>query len=251
MSGPPCPGAVTHDRERDLATAEALGSALLAFMVVPWCFTLALYTGGRVTGSSALGVSNGPTMVFAVRVLHRFMLLAWPGSTHSTHKRGVLVTPCPGALRSSAPARQACTGRTQQTRRPLCAASSASSGGCWALPWLRHKAVQFNVARNFGSSLQSNGPRQPAPTLSLPATVPPNLCRETSHELEEGTALLIDPCASVSSPSSVQLSDRPLSELQPAEAASQAAGWLAGSCGSEHAALVSEAAARQGTARQA
>ncbi|KAL4424385.1 hypothetical protein ABPG75_001686, partial [Micractinium tetrahymenae] len=38
-------GTVTHDRERDLANAAALGNALLAFMVVPWCFTLALYSG--------------------------------------------------------------------------------------------------------------------------------------------------------------------------------------------------------------
>lgn len=44
---PPAPrrDAVTHDRDRDLGNAAALGNALLAFMVVPWCFTLALYTG--------------------------------------------------------------------------------------------------------------------------------------------------------------------------------------------------------------
>lgn len=36
---------VTHDRERDLANAQALGSALLAFMVAPWTMCFLLYTG--------------------------------------------------------------------------------------------------------------------------------------------------------------------------------------------------------------
>ena len=36
---------VTRDRAADLANAAALGNALLAFLVVPWTFTLALYTG--------------------------------------------------------------------------------------------------------------------------------------------------------------------------------------------------------------
>lgn len=38
-------GAVTHDRDTDLANAVALGNALLTFLVVPWSFTLVLYTG--------------------------------------------------------------------------------------------------------------------------------------------------------------------------------------------------------------
>jgi len=33
------------DRDKDLANAEALGKALLIFMVVPWSIDLALYTG--------------------------------------------------------------------------------------------------------------------------------------------------------------------------------------------------------------
>ena len=38
-------GTVSRKREVDLANAEALGNALLAFMLVPWTFTLLLYTG--------------------------------------------------------------------------------------------------------------------------------------------------------------------------------------------------------------
>ena len=38
---------MSHDRERDLANAAALGNALLAFLVVPWTLTLLLYTGGH------------------------------------------------------------------------------------------------------------------------------------------------------------------------------------------------------------
>jgi hypothetical protein len=41
---------VTHDRERDLANAAALGNALLAFLVVPWTLTLLLYSGGWWVG---------------------------------------------------------------------------------------------------------------------------------------------------------------------------------------------------------
>ncbi len=43
-------GTVTHDREVDLGNARALGNALLAFMLVPWCFTLLLYTGAVAGG---------------------------------------------------------------------------------------------------------------------------------------------------------------------------------------------------------
>lgn len=43
-------GTVTGDRQRDLANAAALGNALLAFLLIPWCFTLLLYTGGRGWG---------------------------------------------------------------------------------------------------------------------------------------------------------------------------------------------------------
>ncbi|KAI3436365.1 hypothetical protein D9Q98_002418 [Chlorella vulgaris] len=42
-------GTVTHDRERDLANAAALGNALLAFLVVPWTLTLLLYSGLHLT----------------------------------------------------------------------------------------------------------------------------------------------------------------------------------------------------------
>lgn len=38
-------GTVTHNPERDMANASALGNALLAFLVVPWCCNLTLYTG--------------------------------------------------------------------------------------------------------------------------------------------------------------------------------------------------------------
>lgn len=45
--------AVTGDRDRDLANARALGSALLFFLAVPWTACLIVYTGeleGRGTG---------------------------------------------------------------------------------------------------------------------------------------------------------------------------------------------------------
>lgn len=48
----PPPPAVTHDRQKDLANAAALGSALLAFLVVPWCLTLTLYTGAAAGGAA-------------------------------------------------------------------------------------------------------------------------------------------------------------------------------------------------------
>lgn len=38
-------GTATRDPAVDRTNAEALGNALLAFMLVPWCFTLVLYTG--------------------------------------------------------------------------------------------------------------------------------------------------------------------------------------------------------------
>ena len=38
-------GTVTHERDVDLKNAKALGNAMLAFMLVPWCLTLLLYTG--------------------------------------------------------------------------------------------------------------------------------------------------------------------------------------------------------------
>lgn len=54
---PPHCCSVTHDRQTDLANAAALGNALLAFLVVPWTFTLTLYTGARAM-HCALGSSG-------------------------------------------------------------------------------------------------------------------------------------------------------------------------------------------------
>lgn len=37
---------MTHDHAKDLANARALGSALTAFLAVPWALTVCLYSGG-------------------------------------------------------------------------------------------------------------------------------------------------------------------------------------------------------------
>lgn len=52
---------MTHDRQRDLANATALGNALLAFLVVPWTFTLLLYTSEPPPSLMALPVARACT----------------------------------------------------------------------------------------------------------------------------------------------------------------------------------------------
>lgn len=42
---PPCAGGIVHRVERDVRKAQALGNALLVFMVVPWTLCGIFYTG--------------------------------------------------------------------------------------------------------------------------------------------------------------------------------------------------------------
>lgn len=109
----------------------------------------------------------------------------------------------------------------------------------------RHRACRFSfvhVATHLHAWAAWPAPASPATKRVLP-------CRELSRAVDEGEALVIDPCAPASSPSSVQLSDRQPSELLPAERASQAAGSMAGSAGSEHVALLIEEGGRRGPDR--
>jgi hypothetical protein len=55
------------DKEKDLANAEALGQALLIFMIVPWSIDLALYTGLHWTyGPDARKAAEATALVSVV-----------------------------------------------------------------------------------------------------------------------------------------------------------------------------------------